>query len=80
MLHLGQNGNSVCFIQKRCLLRLMCPECSCIVMEACVHDSEVMSFSHLLDGVVLSTALVFMYLGDAFQCQIHFFWMLDLSS
>ena len=58
----------------------MCPECSCIVMEACACDSEAMSFSHLLDGVVLFTALVFTYLGDAFQCQIHFFWILDLSS
>ena len=79
-MHLGQNGESACFIWKRCLLRLICPEHSCIVMEACVHDREVTSFSHLLDGVVLSTALVFMYLGDAFQHQIHFFWILDLSS
>ena len=51
-----------------------------MVMETCAHDSGATSFSHFLDGIDLSMALVLTYLGDTFQQQSHLFWMLECNS
>ena len=76
VLQLGQFGEPACFIQWRCLFRPICPVHSWRMSEAWACVRFVTSWSHFLEGVVLSMCHCLTYLGKAFHHQSHLFWTL----
>ena len=66
LLQLGQWGESECLIWWRCLFRPMCPVQSCMTMEACLCDSNLVSFIHFFYGIDLSILPMWWQHGEVF--------------
>ena len=77
---LGQCGESERLIRWRCLFRPMCPVWSCMTMEACSHDSDLVSFIHFFNGIDLSILPMWWQRGEVFQRRAQRRWILDFDS
>ena len=77
---LGQWGESERLIQWRCLFSPMCPVQSCMIMEACLRDTGLISFIHFFDRTDLSILPIWQQHGEVFQWRAQCRWILDFDS
>ena len=80
LLQLGQWGESERLIWWRCIFSPVCPVQSCMIMEACLCDSGLISFTHFFDRTDLSILPIWRQRGELFQQQAQHCWNLDFDS
>ena len=77
---LGQWGESERLTRWRCLFSPMCPVRSCMIMEACLCDSGLVSSIHFFDRTDLSIPPIWRQRGEVFQRRAQHHWILAFDS